>query len=332
MLSWFPDEYSMMKREYPWISPLLCLLAVALLAASGSFLSPFALRIGQLMFYSAGLALAWNLMGGLTGYRSFGHAAFVGIGAFSAGLLEARLVGMTPSLRFSAGLLMAAGSCAVIAALLAYPLLRLRGTYFAIAMLGVSHVASELNTSVEAFGGAVGLMFANVVPQPWSPEAFFYELCLFTSMVILALSWIIRRVKLGYGLLSIREDEDTARMLGVPTERYKTIIFIVSAVLTGVLGAIYAHSLGYVNADSLYRDETNLNVVVFAMLGGIGTLIGPVVGAFLLTILVYVVLTDYPDLHLFVTGLVLVVLVLVAPDGLLGLGRRIIERRRGSAS
>jgi branched-chain amino acid transport system permease protein len=309
-----------------WLAPFACLVAVGLIAALPPLLSPFAVRIGQLMFYSAGLALAWNLMGGLTGYRSFGHAAFVGMGAFAAGLLETNLPDLDSALRLAAGLGAAITVCAIAAAILAYPLLRLRGAYFAIAMLGVSHVAGELNTNVDALSGAMGLMFPNAAPDALEPPVFYYELSLAAAFLVLALSWALRRTRLGYGLLAIREDEDTARMLGVPTERYKTMIFVLSAALTGLLGAIYAHSLGYVTSASLYRDDTNLNVVVFAMLGGMSTLVGPVIGAFFLVLLVYVALSDYPDVHLFVTGFVLVVLVLAAPDGVLGLAGRWRER------
>jgi len=310
-------------------APLLCLLGIAVLAALPVMLAPFQLRVGQLMFYSAGLALAWNILGGFAGYHSFGHAAFIGIGAFSAGLMEAQFPSLPPLQRLGVGLLAGAATCAVISALLAYPILRLRGTFFAIAMLGVSHVAGELNTTVDVFQGSMGLMFAEIVPDDWDPQWFYYELYLNVASGILAISWALRRSRFGYGLLSIREDEDTARMLGVPTERYKSLAFVLSAVLTGVLGAIYAHSLGYVTTASLYRDDTNLSLIVFALLGGIGTLAGPIIGAFLIVVLTHVVLSDFPDVHLFAMGLILVLLVLVAPDGLIGLGRRLL--RRGGA-
>ena len=313
-----------MRRAGPWLAAVLfCALAVL-----PTGLSPFAVRIGQLMAYSAGLGLAWNILGGLAGYRSFGHAAFIGIGAFAAGLLEAQLPDMAPLPRLFIGLAAAALACGLISLVLAYPLLRLRGAYFAIAMLGVSHVAGELNTNIDVLGGAMGVMFASASPEGWDTQVFYYELCLLAAGFILLVSYILRRSRLGYGLRSIREDEDTARMLAVPTERYKMAAFVLSAVLTGVLGAIYAHSLGYVTASSLYRDDTNLSLVVFAMLGGIHTLTGPVIGAALLTFLTYVALSDYPNVHLFVTGLVLVTLVLVAPDGLLGLARRLRVRFR----
>lgn len=298
------------------------LIGLALMAAVPMLLPAFYVRVGQLMLYSAGLALAWGIIGGFAGYRSFGHAAFIGIGSFAAGLAEVRMEGVAGPARFAAGLLVAAAACGLVSAAIAYPVLRLRGTFFAIAMLGVSHVFAELTNNIDVFQGSMGLSFVNIVPDIYEPASFFYELYLAGGLVILAIAWWIKRSRFGYGLLAIREDEDTARMLGVPTERYKQVAFVVSAVLTGLLGTIYAHSLGYITTGSVYRDDTNLNLIVFSLLGGIGTLAGPVIGAFLLVFLTQVVLGDMLDFHLFATGLLLVVLVLAAPDGLLGLARR----------
>ncbi len=307
---------------------ILGIVCIALLAAGPLLVSPFYVRVGQLMLYSAGLALAWNILGGFAGYRSFGHAAFIGIGAFAAGLVETSFP-MLPMLpRVAIGAAAGAACCALVAGLLAVPILRLRGTFFAIAMLGVAHVLAELNNNVDFFQGSMGLTLANVVPDDWEPQDVFYETFLLLGLAILLLAWWIKRSRFGYGLLSIREDEDTARMLGVPTERYKRIAFIVSGVLTGLLGIVYAHSLGYITTDSVYRDDTSLDLIVFCLLGGIGTLAGPVIGAFLLVFLIQVVLGNLLDFHLFVTGLLLVVLILAAPDGLLGLARRLRRTRR----
>jgi branched-chain amino acid transport system permease protein len=304
----------------------VAVVCVLVLAAGPWLVAPFYVRVGQLMLYSAGLALAWNILGGFAGYRSFGHAAFIGVGAFGAGLAETEFASLPMLPRVVLGLLAGATACAVVAALLAVPILRLRGTFFAIAMLGVSHVLAELNNNVDVFQGSMGVTLANVVPDDWQPQDVFYETFLFGGLAILLLAAWIKRSRFGYGLLSIREDEDTARMLGVPTERYKRIAFVLSAVLTGLLGIVYAHSLGYITTASVYRDDTSLDLIVFCLLGGIGTLAGPVIGAFLLVFLTQVVLGDLLDFHLFVTGLLLVVLILAAPDGLLGLARRLRRR------
>jgi len=275
-----------------------------------------------LMLYSAGLGLAWAILGGFAGYVSFGHAAFIGVGAFTAGLVEGQFSSLPPFLLLPLGLLAGAACCAILAALIAYPILRLRGTFFAIAMLGVSHVCAEVTNNIDFFQGSMGLNFPPIAPASMDPADFFYELYLVATLLILLISWQIRRSRFGAGLLSIREDEDTARMLGVPTERYKRLAFVVSAVLTGVMGVIYAHSLGYITTDSVYRDDTNLSLIVYSLLGGMGTLFGPVIGAFLLVFITQVILGRLLDFHLFATGLLLVILVLSAPGGVAGLLKR----------
>lgn len=307
-----------MKRN-PTLVFLLVAAIVVVLAAGPLFLPPFYVRVGQLMLYSAGLGLAWAILGGFAGYASFGHAAFIGVGAFTAGLVEGKLSHLPPSLLLPIGLLAGAACCAALAALLAYPILRLRGTFFAIAMLGVSHVCAEVTNNIDFFQGSMGLNFPPIAPTSMDPANFFYEVYLVATLLILLISWQIRRSRFGAGLLSIREDEDTARMLGVPTERYKRLAFVVSAVLTGVMGVIYAHSLGYITTDSVYRDDTNLSLIVYSLLGGMGTLFGPVIGAFLLVFITQVILGRLLDFHLFATGLLLVVLVLAAPGGIAGL-------------
>jgi branched-chain amino acid transport system permease protein len=318
-------------RVHPVLAVLLIVVCAAVLAAGPLVLPSFYVRVGQLMLYSAGLAVAWAILGGFAGYASFGHAAFIGVGAFAAGLAEGQISGLSPPLLLLVGLAAGGLCCAVLSALIAYPILRLRGTFFAIAMLGVSHVCAELTNNIDFFQGSLGLTFPSVAPASLDPATFFYELYLLAALIVLLIAWQIRRSRFGAGLLSIREDEDTARMLGVPTERYKRTAFVISAVLTGMLGVIYGHSLGYITTDSVYRDDTNLSLIVYSLLGGMGTLFGPVVGAFLLVFITQVVLGRLLDFHLFATGLLLVVLVLAAPGGVLGLVKSLSLRRRRPA-
>lgn len=310
----------------------LLVAAVAVLLALGPFVLPsFYVRVGQLMLYSAALGVAWAILGGFAGYASFGHAAFIGVGAFAAGLVENSVPDLPPSLLLITGLATGGACCAALSAAIAYPILRLRGTFFAIAMLGVCHVCGELNNNIDALQGSLGLNFPAIAPAAADPASFFYELYLAGALIVLLVAWLVRRSRFGAGLLAIREDEETARMLGVPTERYKRRAFVLSAVLTGLLGVIYGHSLGYITTDSVYRDDTNLSLIVYSLLGGMGTLFGPVIGAFLLVFITQVVLGRLLDFHLFATGLLLVLLVLLAPGGVLGLARS-MGFRRGSAA
>lgn len=304
----------------------LAVVAIATLCALPVFAPPYYVRVGQLFLLSSVLALAWNILGGFAGYWSFGHTAFVGLGAFAAGLLQFHFK-LPPMLGFVAGTVFGGLVSAGFAALVAYPVLRLRGIYFAIALLGMSQVLGELAQNVDAFHGSLGVTLPDIVPDALRPENFFYYCFLALAAGSFALSAWIRNSKLGYGLAAIREDEDTARMLGVPTERYKIITFVISAGLAGLAGAVYAYSLGYFTAGSVFRVDFSLNMILHAMLGGIGTLMGPVIGAALLVFITNVLLGRLLDLHLLVTGMLVIGLVLLAPNGLLGVVRRWRERK-----
>lgn len=313
-----------------WVSIAVTLAGAILLAVLPYVLSPYGVRVGQLFVLAAGLAVAWTILGGFSGYWSFGNAAFVGTGAFAAALLQLALPGWPAGSVFALALVFAMLLNGALALLIAWPILRLRGIYFAIAMLGVSQVCYELVSNIDSLRGALGVNLVDIVPKGVRPERFYYWALLSATLTIVLVAIGVRHSKLGYGLLAIREDEDTARMLGVPTVRYKMIAFVISAMLTAMMGVIYAHNLGYITAGSVYRGEFNLNVIVYSLLGGMGTIIGPIIGAGIMTYVTQVLLGDLLDTHMFITGLMIAVLVLAAPNGLYGLydTYRLRQRRR----
>ncbi len=302
-----------------WVSIAITLAGALLFASLPAFLSPYGVRVGQLFVLAAGLAVAWTVLGGFSGYWSFGNAAFVGTGAFVAALIELALPGWSPAGAFTVALLAAMLLNGLLALVIAWPILRLRGIYFAIAMLGVSQVCYELVSNIDALRGALGVNLIDIVPKDVRPERFYYWALLLAATAIILIAICVRHSKLGYGLLAIREDEDTARMLGVPTAPYKISAFVISAMLTAMMGVIYAHNLGYITANSVFRNEFNLNVIVYSLLGGMGTIIGPIVGAGVMTYVTQVLLGDLLDIHMFITGLLLAILVLAAPNGLYGI-------------
>jgi branched-chain amino acid transport system permease protein len=310
-----------LRARRVWVC--VTVLLIAALAFFPVVATPFYVRVGQVVLLSAALALSWTLLGGFAGYWSFGNTAFIGLGAFSAGLVETELLGRAfmhaaPWSGFSIGLAVGAGASALIAGTVAWPILRLRGIYFAVAMLGVAQVLSELNNNVDIFKGSLGLVLPPINVRGMRPEVVFYDLLLAAFAIVLTIGFLIKISRVGHGLLALREDEDTARMLGVPTERYKTAMFVASAALTGALGVIYAHSLGYITTESVYRTDFSLNMIVYPLLGGIGTLAGPVVGALVMVVVTQVVLGRFLSVHMFLTGAILVALVLVAPKGIIG--------------
>jgi branched-chain amino acid transport system permease protein len=306
---------------------ILLVGALAIAAVLPQFLPPFYIRVVQLFFFTAALALAWNIIGGFAGYWSFGHTVFIGMGAFAAAHFVNLLGIAAGPIQMAAGIIFGALFCGGVAAIIAYPILRLRGIYFAIAMLGVSQVVAELANNVSWVQGDVGLFLAATPPEGMAPEQFYYYL--FGGLLVLTglTSYLILRSRFGAGLLAIREDEDTARMLGVPTEQLKTFGFVVSASLVGMLGAAYAYSLGYFTTDSVFRVDFSLNMIVYCLIGGIGTLAGPVLGAAVMLFLTQVVLGQMLNLHLLITGLVVVVIVLTMPDGIMGLLRSMNKKK-----
>lgn len=301
---------------------LAALVLIALLATLPFFLKAFYIRVGLSIFLSAGFAVCWWMLAGFTAYYSFGHTAFVGVGAFAAGLALREMPGVTPLLQLGLALIAGLGVAGLIAAVIAWPILRLRGHYFTIAMLAVALVLGEAVSAFPVFGGSSGLSLPNLAPISVRVEAFFYWLALGLLGIVMAIAWAISRSRLGYGLAAIREDEDAAQMLGVPTTRFKAIAFVLSGGLTGALGAIYALNLGYITTDSVFRGSLSLEMIVNSLVGGMGSLLGPVIGAAVMTGVTKLLLADLLEYHLAITGALIIAVVLVAPDGIAGLWRR----------
>lgn len=308
---------------------LVCTLLLVLALAVPFIASPFQMRLAQQVLLFGGMAVAWNLLGGFTTYWSFGHTAFFGLGAFAAGLLAQSLgPDVSPEMRMGLGILLAVGLSLIAAVAIALPVLRLRGIYFAIAMLAFAQILGEVTKTFEFFQGAFGFPLPNVgVPGLQKVQVFYFLFLLFCVLCI-AVFVAFRRSRLGVGLTCIGQDEDTAAMLGIPTERYKLTAFVLSAVLTSVGGVLYAYSLGFITTGSVFRIEISLNLILYSMVGGIGTVVGPILGAGIMTVLTQVVLGNLLDWHMMLTGAVLIAMVMLAPKGVIGLLRKQFARRK----
>ena len=303
--------------------PALWCAALIVAVVSPWFLSAFPIRVLQQVLLFGGLAIAWSMLGGLTQYWSFGHTAFVGLGAFASALLEQHI---DPSVGAAfvmlAGVVGATMLGAVVAAVLAIPILRLRGIYFAVAMLAVAEIMGEASKNFDVFQGAMGVSLPSVnVPGLSKVQLFYYLFLLFLVVCALLFAWVAKS-RFGTGLTCIGQDEDTAAMLGVPTERYKSTAFVLSAALATLGGALYAHSLGFITSGSVFRTDMSFNMILFAMIGGMGTVFGPILGAAIMTVVTQVLLGDLLDYHMLLTGLLLIAIVLAAPKGLLGLAKK----------
>jgi branched-chain amino acid transport system permease protein len=310
------------------LSLVLTISILFLLVIAPSFLTPFYVRVLLLFFLFAGLATSWNILGGFAGYWSFGHTVFIGVASFMAGkLLPLILINQHKLLSLLLCLIIGSVASALLALLLAYPMLRVRGIYFAIAMLGVSELVTELTSNIPAIDGALGVVIPTLTPHGIDPVVFFYYLLLTVAAMTLGVAAWIKSSRFGYGLASIREDEDTAKMLGVPTERYKIIALVISGGLVGLLGVIYGFSLGFFTTYSVFRMDFSLNMILHCLIGGIGTLVGPLLGAGIMVFLTQVILGRLLDIHLLITGLLIIAIVLLAPSGIVGTLKAWNEKR-----
>jgi len=222
------------------------------------------------------MASAWNIIGGLTGYASFGNVAFFGLGAYTAGVVVTNL-----NLPFALALVLAPLVAAAFALIVGIPLLRLRGHYFAVATLGVGVAVGEVVNNIEPLGAATGL-FLPIIRS----DLFFFYLMLGAAILAVLTTWIILRTRFGYGLLAIRENEEAAAVIGVNTTFYKVAAFCIAAALTGIAGAIFAQWNSFINQDNAFAISDNVQMILMAVIGGTGTVLGPVAGAISLELII----------------------------------------------
>ena len=233
-------------------------------------------RIATTVLMFVVMASGWNIIGGLTGYASFGNVAFFGLGAYTAGVLVTNL-----NWPFALGLLLAPLVAAVFALIIGIPLLRLRGHYFAVATLGVGVAVGEVVNNVGPLGASTGLF----LPIVRSDLLFFY-LMLGAAVLAVLTTWVILRTRFGYGLLAIRENEEAAAVIGVNTTFYKVAAFCIAAALTGLAGGIFAQWNSFINQENVFAISDNVQMILMAVIGGAGTVLGPVAGAISLELII----------------------------------------------
>lgn len=241
------------------------------------------------------------------GQLSLGQAAFMGLGAYSAALMTLRL-----HWPFVAVLPLSCVAPVVFALLIGGPTLRLSGVYLAIATIGLGEVLRAVYLNVDLFGGALGL---SGIPQ--EAEAWMIYLLLFAAVAIL---WLVARSRVGRAMEAMREDETAAQVMGIHVGRYKLGALVASAVLAGIAGCLGAHTSSFIGPNE-YGFEPAVTILSFALLGGIGTPLAPVLGAWILTLLPEL-LRGLSDARLVVNGVIIVLVVLFLPRGLLPLRMR----------
>jgi branched-chain amino acid transport system permease protein len=288
------------------LTAFLLVLGVAVLAAVPWIGSDVVVQFGINTLLLAVLAQGWNIIGGYCGYPSFGNSTFFGLGCYGVAIALAQW-----NLSFGVGLAFGAGLAIAFAVLLGIPVLRLKGHYFAIATLALALAMTAIVSNVGIAGQNIGL----VLP-PLNNDPLFYELSLALLVISTATVFWLTRSRFGFGLIAIRENEEGAAVMGVNTTLYKILAFALSGVFSALAGGIYAYWITFIDPASAFDIGLNVKMIIMVVFGGSGTVLGPVLGAFLLSAISEVLSSEVTTLAGLFFGLVVVAAVVLMPRGL----------------
>ena len=299
------------KRAVPWVV-LAVLIALPALGLGANLT-----RLLFITFVWVTTSIAWNLLGGFAGQVSFGFAVFYGIGAYVAALMIDK--GINPYFSFVVAGLAAAFSSFIIG----LPTFRLRGPYFAIATIGVSETVRVIADNLSITGGASG--FRIVEHRPFRQVEHYFTALGLAALAVLV-STLIEHSKFGLGLVAIRHDEDAAADLGVNPYSYKLWAHAVAAALTGMAGGVFARYAAYIHPHGVFAFHTSVYILLMPVIGGIGTVLGAVLGGVIFGVVEEQLVAGFPQIHLLLYGGLLIFIILVEPDGVVGLAGRIWRR------
>jgi branched-chain amino acid transport system permease protein len=310
-------------------------LAVALIlviAAPWIITDAFYMHLMIMVLMWTVLGAAWNILGGFAGQVSFGHSAFLGAGAYTTMILYLSL-GISPWY----GIVLAG----IVAALIAVPIglicFRLRGPYFALSTLAVAEIIRLVALNWESLtNGPVGLLITTLPPVTfagnpidWESKTPFYYIAAIIAIAALAATWVLARSRLGAYVLAISEDIESAEALGINTVQARVSALALSAFLAGAAGGFYAMYFRYIDPDAVFSIALSVEMVFIAVVGGLTTVMGPLIGAIFLVTLGETFRTHFMWGHLIFYGLFMMVAIRYMPEGIWGKLRLIIESRLG---
>jgi len=309
------------QRVAQWRSAALPWISLAALAALPFLLpSPNFVRLLFTTFLWVTASIAWNLLGGFAGQVSFGFAVFYGMGAYATALLMNAGVHPIPAFMASAV------TAALVSLIVGVPAFRLRGPYFAIATIGISEAVRVVMTNLRFTGGASG--YRIVEHRPFRQLEHYYS-ALLLAAIAFAISALLVHAKFGLGLQAIRQDEDAAADLGVNPYTYKLAVHALAAALTGIAGGVFARYAAFIHPGGVFGFHTSVHILLMPVIGGIGTVWGPVLGGFVFGIVEEEIVASFPQVHLLIYGTLLILIILFEPGGILGGLGKLFRRFRG---
>lgn len=277
------------------------------------------------VIYSA-LGQSWNIITGFTGQTSFGHAAFFGIGAYTSSVLFWRYM-LSPWV----GMLLGAIIATIVAIIVSYPCFKLKGHYFAIATLAIAEIVQQLFVSWEYVEGATGISIPIMSEgllqlQFHSSKLPYFYIAYMLFIFVLVVAYYVENSKIGFYLKAIRESHEAAEAIGINTTKYKLYAMMISSFLTAMFGSLYAQYILYIDPFMVFTLPISMKIVLLTVLGGLGTLYGPIIGAAVL-----IPLSEYTRIHfggtgkgidLIIFGFLVVVVACYQPQGIIGIFRK----------
>jgi len=287
-------------------------LALLLLAVAPWYIGGYWIRIAANIFMYAALAQGMNLMAGYTGYPAFGNVVFFGLGGYTTAVLMGKF-GVPFAATLGASVLL----CVLVVLLIGPPLLRLKGHYFAIATLGLNEAVREIiSNATRLTGGGMGISLPLPPGGPAASAISFYYLFLGTAIAATFIAWQFSRRRLGIGCQAIRDNEIKAEACGLFTTRYKTTVWMLSAAITGLVGSINAYWMTYIDPSAVFDMAIAVKSFVIYLLGGAGTVLGPVGGAVFVELLATYTWSKLLNWHLGAMGLIIMLAIALFPNGL----------------
>ena len=298
---------------------LIALLIIVLAIVPAFVTTTYVMGIFVTTFYVGCCTLDWSILGGLTGQISLGHAGFMGLGSYISAILLNNM-GISPWI----SMVIAFVVVGLLTAVLLSPCFVLTGPYFTLVTIAFTEAFRNLFTNWEYAGSGQGILVPidndSIFSMRWISKVPYYYIALIMVIVFYLILRIIDRSKLGYAFKTIREDEDTAHAVGINSFKYKFIATFLSAGLIAVVGVFYVNYIGYINPD-IFKNANSLDYVMPAIIGGIGSIVGPLLGAGILTPLsewLNAALSQIAGLNLVVYAAIVIVVILFQPNGIMG--------------
>jgi len=291
-----------------WKAGAAAIVTIAL-AAAPAFLGIYSLRVMATVFMYAAFTQSINIMAGFIGYPAFGNVVFFGLGAYGTAVAIVQFH-LPPVLGLICGVL----ACAVVVLMIGPPLLRLRGHYFAIATLGLNEAIKAVVSNLTALtGGGMGLSLPMPSMSIGASASLYYWLFLGLALAGVAVAALLRRTRFGYACRAVLANEEAAQSLGIDTTFYKTAAWLISATLAGLAGGIYAQWVGYIEPPAVFDMTIAVKGFVMFLIGGAGTVLGPLIGAALVEIATTLTWSHLLAFHLGVLGIIIMAAAVLIP-------------------